>query len=210
MKRKDSNVVADQLMKEALDAVEKRETEGVDSQDVEVSVAVDESSSEAPQTQAVDLSNYVEKENFLRLFAEFENFRKRAQKEREAAEISGREKILKGFLEVLDSFDRGFANLKDDTSPIAEGVRMILSQSEHWLRTEGLERIATVGEVFDPAQHEAVASLESESIESGKIIQELRRGYKWQKRLLRAASVVVSKGAPAVTAMDKTDPVLQE
>ncbi|MDB5038073.1 MAG: molecular chaperone GrpE [Bacteriovoracaceae bacterium] len=83
--------------------------------------------------------------------------------------------------------------MKGDESPLADGIRIILSQVEIWLKSEGLERIESLGKVFDPTVHEAISQAESDQ-PAGIIIEEIKRGYKWSSRLLRAATVVVSAG----------------
>ncbi len=211
MKKGKSQTRADRIMQEALEAVEKRQshdTSGANSSsdddqsngdrsmdgsdDVEVMDGEDNAEDLSPSHGSS--SHMIQRETYLRLFADFENYRKRAQKDREAAELSGKEKILRGFLEILDSFDRGFSNLDEKGGVLEQGVRMILSQADHWLKTEGLERIQTTGAIFDPTVHEAVSTISHDTIEAGRVVSEVRRGYRWHRRLLRAASVVVSKG----------------
>jgi molecular chaperone GrpE len=140
-----------------------------------------------------DFQKYVEKEAYLRLAADLENFRKRAIRERQEAERNGRERILRGCLEIFDNLERGLKGAKDQNDPLAEGIKMILSQVENWLKSEGLQSIATKGEIFDPAVHEAVTQIERQDLPNGSIVEEVRKGYRWSDRLLRPASVVVSK-----------------
>lgn len=186
--------LADRLIQEALKAVEKEEIVESDSDSKELSEisVVDDEPSGPIQ---IDLKKYVDREAYLRLLAEFENFRKRAQKDKEAAELSGKERILRGFLEILDNFERGISQAADDSSALATGMRMILSQAEHWLSSEGLVRIETHGLKFDPQAHEAISHIADDQVEAGYIVEEIRRGYRWRDRLLRPAAVVVSKGA---------------
>lgn len=141
----------------------------------------------------IDVKQYVEKEAFMRLAADFDNFRKRVLKERGEWERQGKEKVLRGFLDILDNLKRGLSQPDSQMGPLAEGMRMVLSQAEAWLASEGLQRIATIGEMFDPALHEAVAKVQDLSKPDGMIIEETRCGYRWGDRLLRPASVVVVK-----------------
>lgn len=149
-----------------------------------------------PKKEAVatiDVQQYVEKEAYMRLAADFDNFRKRALKERQEWEQQGQEKVFQGFLEVLDNLVRGLDQAANDQSALAEGMRMVLSQAENWMKSEGLERISSLGEKFDPSVHDAVASVEDASKEDGVIVEEIRRGYKFKDRLLRPAGVIVVK-----------------
>ncbi len=193
---------ADRLIEEAVKAVEAEERLQANRTGmIDLDAPGDESQEIAekknPTTTGpvarIDLQQYVEKEAYLRLAADYENFRKRAQRDRVDAERSGRERILRGFLEILDNLERGLSQSKEDNSPVAEGMRMVLSQCENWLRSEGLERVVTVGQPFDPALHEAISQREDADAESGTILEEAKRGYKWHDRLLRPACVVVCK-----------------
>jgi molecular chaperone GrpE len=152
-----------------------------------------EENTDSKKVARIDPKQYVEKEAYMRLAADFDNFRKRALKERHEWERQGKEKILRGFLDVLDNLARASQQADGAKSPLADGIRMVLSQAENWLSSEGLERIKSMGEVFDPAIHEAIARVADPSEADGTIIEETRRGYRWPDRLLRPASVVVSK-----------------
>lgn len=155
-------------------------------------------SMEEPKKEAVakiDLQQYVQKEAYMRLAADFDNFRKRALKERGEWERQGREKTLRSFLDILDNLARGLEQSEDKESPLYTGMQMVLSQAENWLKAEGLERIKCKGQSFDPNVHDAVARVEDPSKPDGSIIEEVKRGYKWHDRLLRPASVVVSKNS---------------
>ena len=181
---------ADLLIEEAVRSIEEQEAKGT------------EDSSEEKDTKGsiaqIDLQQYVDKEAYLRLAADFENFRRRAIKERTEAERIGKEKALRSFLEIFDNLERGLHQAKDDQGPLADGMRMILSQAETWLKQEGLERIPSVGQIFNPQVHEAVSQIENPQIPTGQIVEELKRGYQWSDRLLRPAAVIVCKNPEIV------------
>lgn len=143
----------------------------------------------------IDVQQYVDKEAYMRLAADFDNFRRRALKERKEWERQGKEKILRDLLDVIDNFSRGLSQAKDAEAPLATGMKMVLSQMEQILNSEGLERIKTLGETFDPSIHDAVARIDAKDKAEGEIIEELKCGYKYSDRLLRPASVVVAKGS---------------
>jgi len=153
----------------------------------------------------IDLQQFVDKEAYMRLAADFDNFRRRALKERKEWERQGKDKILRDLLDVIDNFSRGLSQAKDSEGPLATGMKMVLSQMEQILSSEGLEKIKTMGEKFDPAIHDAVARIESPGKQDGEIIEELKCGYKYSDRLLRPASVVVAKSD-----QDSEDSVLGE
>jgi molecular chaperone GrpE len=191
---------ADVLIEEAMQSLERREAASKPNPSAASEIVEqDEDNFEtngAKSREAVakiDLKQYVEREAYLRMAADFENFRRRAVKERTDAERSGREKILRGFLEILDNLERGLVQVKEDQSSLAEGIRIILTQIDSWLKSEGLDRIESVGKNFDPLVHDALSQRESDE-PVGMVIEEIKRGYSWSNRLLRPATVVVSKG----------------
>lgn len=183
-----SSELADHLIQEALENLDEREEVG----------AIQSASNQKTDNKEVakiDLQQFVPKEAYMRLAADFDNFRKRALKERSEWERLGKEKALRGALDLIDHLAIGLAQAKDDSSPLATGMQMVLSQAETWLQTEGLEKVPAVGEVFDPNLHEAVAQVVDSSKKEGQIIEEVKRGYRWKDRLLRPASVVVVKAS---------------
>lgn len=192
---------AEELIDQAVRQVENEEGRDIS----EASVEADSSESAPSQNSAagiaqIDLQKYVDREAYLRLAADLENFRKRAIRERQEAERNGREKILRGCLEIFDNLERGLRGAKDQQDPLAEGIRMVLSQVENWLRSEGIQIIQSKGAIFDPTIHEAVSQIERSDLPTGTVVEEIRRGYRWSDRLLRPASVIVSKQGDAHSA----------
>jgi molecular chaperone GrpE len=131
--------------------------------------------------------------------AELENYRKRVAREREDDIKRTRAGMLEDLLPVLDNFELGMMEVRkgDPKSPIVIGMEMIERQLKDFMASAGVEPIDAVGAAFDPNLHEAVSQEESPNIPEGKIIRQLRKGYKLRDRLLRAAMVVVSKGPSA-------------
>jgi molecular chaperone GrpE len=140
-------------------------------------------------------------DRLLRTTADFENFKKRAARERiEMAQATSAAHIQR-MLPVLDHFEMAQAaaqNAKDDKQKsLQAGVTMIQQQLKTILTESGLEEIDAAGKPFDPALHEAVSQQETSEIPEGHVIQQLRKGYRLHERLLRPATVVVAK-KPAV------------
>lgn len=136
---------------------------------------------------------------YLYLYSEFENFRRRNERERIDFLKFGHEGFLKDLLQVVDNFERAVMHAKglnpEKGSPLAvvnQGVEMIQFQLMESLKAQGVTAITSVGAKFDPAFHEAVGEEESDS-ESGTILKEAQKGYMLHGRLLRAARVVISK-----------------
>jgi molecular chaperone GrpE len=139
------------------------------------------------------------KDAALRAQAELDNYRKRVAREREEDFKRAQAVLLERLLPVLDNFELGMMEVRkgDPKSPIVVGMEMIERQLKEFMAGSGVEVIETVGAKFDPNLHEAVSQEEDAKIPEGQIIRQLRRGFRLRDRLLRAAMVVVSKGAPA-------------
>lgn len=131
----------------------------------------------------------------LRVQAEYDNFRKRTQKEKEADRKYKSQSIVTDLLPVLDNFERALnVEVQDEASKgIFEGLQMVYRQMKDVLEKEGVEEIKTVGEEFDPQIHQAVMQVEDENYESNVVIEELQKGYKLKDRVIRPAMVKVNQ-----------------
>lgn len=133
------------------------------------------------------------KEMSLRTAAEMDNLRKRTAREREDAIRFANQRLLEDLLPVIDNFEMGMqAASQDQKSMIYIGMDMVRRQLNDFLANQGVEEIPTEGQ-FDPNVHEAVSQEECGEGEEGRILRVTRRGYRLRDRLLRPASVVVSK-----------------
>ncbi len=135
-----------------------------------------------------------ERDKFLRLAAEFDNFRKRMMKERSEAEVRGQADLVKQLLDPLDDISR-FADLDPavtECSTVVQGVDMVEKKLDKQLRAAGLEPLNPVEEKFDPSLHEAVATEPAKSADlDGTVSQVYQVGYTFKGQLLRPARVVV-------------------
>jgi molecular chaperone GrpE len=136
-------------------------------------------------------------ERLLRTTADFDNFKKRAAREKtEAAQYASYSLVLK-LLPVLDNFEMALAaaqSVKEGKNDsLQSGVAMIQQQLKNVLLENGLEEIDATGKPFDPNFHEAISEMESTDAPEGNVLQQLRKGYKLKDRLLRAATVIVAK-----------------
>ena len=133
------------------------------------------------------------KEISLRTAAEMDNLRKRTAREREEAIRYANQRLLDELLPVIDNFEMGMlAASQDTTSMIYIGMDMVRRQLNEFLSSQGVEEIPAIG-MFDPNLHDAVAQEDCAAGEEGRILRITRRGFKLRDRLLRPASVVVSK-----------------
>ena len=128
-----------------------------------------------------------------RQMAEFENFRKRTEKEKSAMVETGAKSVIEKMLPVVDNFERGLAALSEEDmkQPFAEGMNMVYKQLMTELEKLEVKPIEAVGCEFDPNLHNAVMQVESEEYESGIIAQELQRGYTYRDTVVRHSMVAV-------------------
>jgi molecular chaperone GrpE len=135
-------------------------------------------------------------ERLLRTMADFDNFRKRTEREKEALRRLGASEVLKDFLSVSDNLERALES-PGGVEDLKQGVRMILRQFEELLSRHGVETVESVGRPFDPTLHEAVATQQSSEVEVPTVSEEMQKGYLFHDRLLRPAMVWVTMPAAA-------------
>jgi len=132
----------------------------------------------------------------LRTQAELENYRKRAARDKADGLRYANRSLLTDLLPIVDNFDMGLqaAAREEADSVIAQGMRMVFKQMQDFLENAGVREVEAAGLPFDPNQHEAVSAVPSAELPEGAVLQVLRRGYRLHDQLLRAATVIVSKG----------------
>ncbi len=136
------------------------------------------------------------KEQLAYLAAEFENFRKRVAREREAQAAFGNEQLLRAILPFLDNLERAMGQTSPSVATLLSGVRMTHELFLSELRKFGLEPLPAQGGMFDPSLHDAIASVPSSGKPGGTILAEARKGYLLHGRLLRPAQVTVAVAPP--------------
>ena len=134
-----------------------------------------------------------ESERYMRLMAEFQNFKKRAAKEKTDIHAYATEKLMNELLPVLDNFERALETKTDDVESYAKGMELIFRQMKTALENHGLKEIEALGTDFDPNKHSAVMTEESEEYESGKVSRVLQKGYELNGRVIRPSMVSVVK-----------------
>ena len=142
-----------------------------------------------------DLEEQVkEKENlYLRALADFDNYRKRVEREKEKSGKQIRKALLLDFLEIVDNLERGIDYEGEDIGSLKAGVRAIYEQLLETLKKNGVVSLESLGKKFDPRFHEAVGSIETEKVSSGTVSLELRKGYLMEDELLRPSRVQVAR-----------------
>ena len=138
-------------------------------------------------------------ERLLRVTADFENFKKRAARERTEAAQYANASLLQKLLPVLDNFEMAQTAAQsaqgDKLESLQTGIAMVQTQLKTALTEAGLEEMDASGKPFDPNFHEAVSQQETADAPEGQVIQQIRKGYKLRERLLRPAAVIVAKKA---------------
>lgn len=161
--------------------------------DKEKAITISKEEYEALKSKADERDGFSDK--YLRIHAEFENAKKRLEKEKADYLKYANEEFIVEFLPILDSLEIAEKHIKEtkDFKAVQEGVNMIQDQIQKFLKDIGVERVKTVGEKFDPHIHEALEVEESGDKPDGIIVAELKSGYRLNGRLLRPASVKITK-----------------
>lgn len=143
--------------------------------------------------KAKELSEHRDK--LIRLHADFDNLRKRFQREKEELFRYANEKLISELLVVVDDFERAVASAKDaqDFKLMHDGVQMISNHLGELLKHNGLSAIGESGERFDPLKHEAISEASQNGIEEGAVLEVLQKGYSLNGKVIRPAKVKVSK-----------------
>jgi molecular chaperone GrpE len=133
-------------------------------------------------------------DRYLRLYAEFDNFRRRTVKEREEARKMEGKDVIVSLLPVLDDFDRALRSMEGatDVAPVKEGVNLIQNKLRNTLTQKGLKPMESIGNPFDPELHEAITNIPAPTEEwKGKVIDEMEKGYYLNDKVVRFAKVIV-------------------
>jgi len=134
-----------------------------------------------------------EKDKFIRLQAETDNFRKRLSREKDEFSQYANERLFKELIPIFDNLERALEDPSNDIKVLNEGLEMILKQFSSFLKKENVELINAIGEQFDPTVHEVLTSEESSEHDENTIITQFVKGYTINSRVLRPSQVVISK-----------------
>ncbi len=167
----------------------------------ETETAASDKVADAAEGEADKLANAIDeaaewKDKYVRLSAEFDNYRKRTLKEKMDLITSGGEDVIKSLLAVMDDFDRALAAMEtaQDVEAVKKGVALISQKLSDTLKSKGVSEIESVGRELDTDLHEAVAKCPvEESGKKGKIVDVVQKGYKLKDKVIRYAKVVVGE-----------------
>ena len=187
-----SDVATEEVIEETVETTEEKpakETKKADKKKAKADKKSD-AKCEAMQAKIDELEDRVKRQ-----MAEFENFRKRTDKEKAMMFETGAKSVIDKILPVVDNFERGLATIPEDdeNSAFANGMKMIYKQMMDELDKLGVKPIEAVGQEFDPNFHNAVMQVESEEYEEGVIAQELLKGYMYRDTVVRHSMVAVAQ-----------------
>ena len=134
-----------------------------------------------------------QKDSFVRLQAETDNFRKRLSREKDEFSQYANERLIRELIPIFDNLERALEDPSNDTKSLKEGLEMILKQFSSFLEKEKVEPIEAIGKKFDPMIHEVLTSEESSEHEENTIISQFVKGYTINNRVIRPSQVVISK-----------------
>ena len=202
-KKKKESSVANEAVEDAVEvdsAISTDESETIE----EDLTDIDPIEALAKELQETKAELAEQKDKFVRLQAETDNFRKRLSREKDEFSQYANERLFKALIPIFDNFERALEDTSNDTKSLKEGLDMILKQFSSFLEKERVEPIKAIGEKFDPAIHEALTSEESEEHAENIIISQFVKGYTINNRVLRPAQVVISK-KPSIESEKKPD-----
>ncbi|MFI3236855.1 MAG: nucleotide exchange factor GrpE [Lachnospiraceae bacterium] len=185
----DAEVSAEELLDEVLEEVEEIDADTVADDEVK-----EKKSLFGKKAKSKELEKIAELEDKVkRQMAEFENYRKRTEKEKQAMFETGAKSVIEKMLPVVDNFERGLGAMpqEDKESAFANGMEMIYKQLLTEFENIGVKAIEATGNEFDPALHNAVMQVASESLESGIVASELQKGYTYRDGVVRHSMVAV-------------------
>jgi molecular chaperone GrpE len=175
------------VVEDGADGFEVNENDDMEEALKEVSSGL-EQSKEPDNTDLGELNN-----KYLRLYADFENYRKRVNKDKEELVRYGNETLLYELLPILDNLELALKHVSDESDTgLVQGVEITLKELLRTLEKFGLTRIEAVNRVFDPAVHHAMAQVERDDMEEKMVAEELRAGYLYRDKVLRPSLVMVS------------------
>ncbi|HDA7615939.1 TPA: nucleotide exchange factor GrpE [Staphylococcus aureus] len=199
-KNTESTVEETNIKQNIDDSVEQAEESKGHLQDEAIEETSDENVIEEidPKDQKINELQQLADENeekYLRLYAEFENYKRRIQKENEINKTYQAQRVLTDILPAIDNIERALQIEGDDETfkSLQKGVQMVHESLINALKDNGLEVIKTEGEAFDPNIHQAVVQDDNPDFKSGEITQELQKGYKLKDRVLRPSMVKVNQ-----------------
>jgi molecular chaperone GrpE len=152
-----------------------------------------EGEKENPELEGLRSELRREHDALLRALADFENYRRRVEREQDAAARRGKREVILPLLEVLDDFERALEHLRNAPPAMAAGVQALHRKLLGLLAAQGVSRFNSVGDDFDPRVHEALGTVATDDVPPGTVAETLQHGYRWNDEVLRPARVRVAE-----------------
>ena len=183
---------------------EPEEVDPIPQEETDIELFSSESSDEAPKPPGMSVDDAQKViaqlqegnrnlyDQLLRSRADFENYKRRLEREKENQIAMAKSQFLRQFLNIVDNFDRALTAVNDPQDPLAVGLAMVYKQLQEFFKDQGMEEIPAENQPFDPYLHEALAQMESTEVPDNTVLEVFRKGYKLDGKLLRASQVKVS------------------
>jgi len=184
---------AEEVMEEASEGAEAEEPEEEKAEEKAKEKAEADAEAEPEEKKEEASAEEQESERYMRLMAEFQNFKRRAAKEKSDIHAFANERIVGDLLPVMDNFERALDTETEDVEAYAKGMQLIFEQLKTALEKAGLKEIEAIGLDFDPNVHNAVMTDNTEEYENDKISKVLQKGYKLNDKVIRPSMVAVNK-----------------
>ncbi|MDN3426864.1 nucleotide exchange factor GrpE [Microbacterium sp. APC 3898] len=187
--------MAEEVEEKAKAPVAEEETEFADTETPEVDLSAEQEEETVDEAEELRKQLEAEQNKYLRLLADYDNFKRRTQIDKDLANKFRSQSLLSDILPVLDNFERALSlqTTSEESASVMKGVEMVQKSLIEAVSREGLEEIKAVGEPFDPNFHQAVMQEKDDSAEPGTVLQELQKGYILKGRVLRPAMVKVNE-----------------
>ena len=176
------------------ETVQEEQTEETSAEETQEETQEEAQEEELDEVSKVTAELAEMKDKYLRLYSEFENFRKRTQKEKSDLLVTASERVIVDLLGIVDDFERGMKANEDteDIAAVKEGIALVYDKFAKLLKNKGVEPINATGEEFDTELHEAITQIPSPTEDmKGKVIDEVEKGYKLGEKVIRYSKVVV-------------------
>ncbi|AIY05231.1 Heat shock protein GrpE [Planococcus sp. PAMC 21323] len=189
----EEQVMAEDVKVKTTEAEEQAEV--ADTEQPETDLPVEEEAETVDEVEKLREQLDAEQNKYLRLLADYDNFKRRTQKDKELANKFRSQSLLADILPVLDNFERALSvpTKSEESASLLKGIEMVQKSLLEAVNREGLEEIKAIGEQFDPNFHQAVMQEKDDSAEPGEVLQELQKGYILKDRVLRPAMVKVNE-----------------
>jgi molecular chaperone GrpE len=170
------------------------DTETADVVPEEAEVSEEETAEPVSEVERLERELAELKDKYLRLAAEFDNYKKRTARDFSTLVETANQDLIKSLLDILDNFRRALATSRDsDAASIFKGMELIYSQLDNLLKDRGLEEIDALGKPFDPELHDAVMTMQTDEYPEDHVADEFQKGYKLKGRIIRHSKVAVAK-----------------